>query len=177
MAAFLNRLGALAPGKVPKVNADKVDGITSADLMPGGNPPAGMTVRGNWALNGAADEWRRTSISFGYELSAAPDANYIQAGAASTAACPGSATNPEAAFGELCVYEDASSMNGNPTLDCIFSASSGFCDLADETGFGISQLSGAEWFAGGTWAVTEPFIIILAPEVTDGPTKVGDSAD
>ncbi len=30
MAAFLNRLGALAPGKTPVVNADRVDGLDSA---------------------------------------------------------------------------------------------------------------------------------------------------
>jgi hypothetical protein len=32
MAAFLNRLGALGPGKVPVVNADKVDGRDASDF-------------------------------------------------------------------------------------------------------------------------------------------------
>ncbi len=32
MAAFLNRLGALGPGKTPVVNADKVDGRDASDL-------------------------------------------------------------------------------------------------------------------------------------------------
>jgi hypothetical protein len=32
MAAFLNRLGALGPGKVPVANADKLDGFDSADF-------------------------------------------------------------------------------------------------------------------------------------------------
>jgi hypothetical protein len=32
MAAFLNRLGALGPGKTPVVNADKLDGLTSSQL-------------------------------------------------------------------------------------------------------------------------------------------------
>lgn len=32
MAAFLNRLGALAPGKTPVVNADKVDGLHASGL-------------------------------------------------------------------------------------------------------------------------------------------------
>lgn len=32
MAAFLNRLGALAPGKVPKVNADRLDGYDAEEL-------------------------------------------------------------------------------------------------------------------------------------------------
>jgi hypothetical protein len=33
MAAFLNRLGALAPGKVPVVNADRVDGLDSTEFL------------------------------------------------------------------------------------------------------------------------------------------------
>ncbi len=33
MAAFMNRLGALAAGKTPVVNADKLDGLDSTDLL------------------------------------------------------------------------------------------------------------------------------------------------
>ncbi|MGH6691741.1 MAG: hypothetical protein ACREF4_13805, partial [Gammaproteobacteria bacterium] len=33
MAAFMNRLGALAPGKTPVVNADALDGMDSTDLL------------------------------------------------------------------------------------------------------------------------------------------------
>ena len=33
MAAFLNRLGALGPTKVPVVNADRLDGLDSSDLL------------------------------------------------------------------------------------------------------------------------------------------------
>ncbi len=36
MAAFMNRLGALAPGKVPVVNADRLDGLDSTDFVQGG---------------------------------------------------------------------------------------------------------------------------------------------
>jgi hypothetical protein len=32
MAAFMNRLGALGPGKIPVVNADKIDGLDSSAL-------------------------------------------------------------------------------------------------------------------------------------------------
>jgi hypothetical protein len=35
MAAFLNRLGALAPGKTPVVNADRLDGLDSTDFLLG----------------------------------------------------------------------------------------------------------------------------------------------
>ena len=47
MAAFMNRLGALAPGKTPVVNADRVDGYNSASLggitSEGGNTSVDIT--------------------------------------------------------------------------------------------------------------------------------------
>ena len=73
MAAFLNRLGALQAGKTPVVNADKLDGLDSADfaqpgpiveaiwgpLYPGNlNPPTSITGAGGVALiakNSAGD--------------------------------------------------------------------------------------------------------------------------
>ena len=173
MAQFLNRLGDLDGASTPSVNADKVDGIDAVNLMPGGNPPAGMTIRGVWVAIGAPGELVWQSYSFGYELSSAPTAIFRPAGSVANAACPGTATNPEAAFGNLCVYANAVSMSGAPDTDCIFSMNSDFCGLADPTGFGIATFGGAEdWFAGGTWAATEPLTIIIPlAEPTDGPTK------
>ena len=37
MAAFLNRLGALGPGKTPVVNANRLDGLDSTAFMPAGD--------------------------------------------------------------------------------------------------------------------------------------------
>jgi hypothetical protein len=51
MAAFLNRLGALAPGKTPVVNADRVDGLDSSAFLRASIadsitlPGAGFTAR------------------------------------------------------------------------------------------------------------------------------------
>jgi hypothetical protein len=44
MAAFLNRLGALAPGKVPKVNADRVDGRHANQLVRVADQQIGATT-------------------------------------------------------------------------------------------------------------------------------------
>ncbi|MGH2380887.1 MAG: S-layer homology domain-containing protein [Candidatus Limnocylindria bacterium] len=45
MAAFMNRLGALAPGKTPAVNADRLDGLDSDDFgVAGLRSDAGGTV-------------------------------------------------------------------------------------------------------------------------------------
>jgi len=43
MAAFMNRLGALAAGKIPVVNADKLDGLDSTDFL-----AAGLTQVTTW---------------------------------------------------------------------------------------------------------------------------------
>ncbi len=47
MAAFMNRLGALGAGKVPVVNADKLDGLDSTDLLSAGDIVT--TYSGPWA--------------------------------------------------------------------------------------------------------------------------------
>lgn len=52
MAAFLNRLGALGPGKTPVVNADRIDGLDSSDLM---LPEDILTYHfGDWQANGTS---------------------------------------------------------------------------------------------------------------------------
>jgi hypothetical protein len=53
MAAFLNRLGALGPGKTPVVNADKVDGQDASDFLGAGD----ITIpqRGPWERQGSDD--------------------------------------------------------------------------------------------------------------------------
>ena len=69
------------------------------------------TIQGNYAAglqaaNTNDDGW--DSISFGFELASAPQEHFLPAGAASTAQCPGTAVNPLAAPGHLCVYESQS---------------------------------------------------------------------
>ena len=53
MAAFLNRLGALGPGKSPVVNADKVDGQDASDFLGAGDIV--IPQRGPWVPFGADD--------------------------------------------------------------------------------------------------------------------------
>ena len=67
MAAFLNRLGALAPGKTPVVNADKVDGLTSSQFA-----RSDVTVTGHVSCGGsemiAADDTYTYNIQDGLLL-------------------------------------------------------------------------------------------------------------
>jgi hypothetical protein len=174
MAAFLNRLGSLDGSTPPSVNADQVDGVDATNLMPGGDPPYGMTIRGGFAMNGTSLKWE--SFSFGYELSQSPTPHYVPAGTASPVGCPGTATNPEADPGHLCIYEVSANVSGNPGFDCVFSPTSSSCGTAGRWGFGLAQNGDAGgWYAGGTWAVTEPLTIIFPfSEDEEPPAQVGD---
>lgn len=174
MAAFMNRLGALAPGKTPVVNADRVDGFHATDLVPGGNLPFGTTIRGVWAINGDAGDLVWQGYSFGYRLAFDPVPHFIPAGTIPPAACDGTASNPQADPGHLCVYEAPDNVGGNPDFDCVFDGKTDDCGTADRSGFAISQFgSGSDWFSGGTWAVTQGLSIILPLNEGDGRSPSG----
>ncbi len=53
----------------------------------------------------AAGGLANTSVSFVYALAAAPAINFVRQGAAAPAACTGNATFPQAAAGNVCIYE------------------------------------------------------------------------
>ncbi|HXV33515.1 MAG TPA: hypothetical protein VD769_05860 [Gaiellaceae bacterium] len=116
------------------------------------------TIQGNYAAglqagNTADDGW--DSISFGFELASAPQEHFLAAGSASTAQCPGSATNPQAAPGHLCVYESVSQNRGSVV---IFTGTTGAVNQASKWGAGVWLIPAAvgNAFSYGTWAVTAP---------------------
>ena len=154
MAAFLNRLGALAPGKTPVVNADRVDGIDSANLLPSGVLPGGRTVRGTFAIFGtSASQVAFAPISFPVRLSAAPTPHYIPLGGAVPAGCSGVPSAPGAAPGHLCVFESETTADND--FNCVFNPITFDCASASIYGFGVSQTGTvAGWSVGGSWAVT-----------------------
>jgi hypothetical protein len=122
--------------------------------------PAGKTVRGNWSVwahSVPAGLYVVSAIEFGFRLASAPTPNYLNAGAPATANCPGSVTNPQAAPGQLCVYESSSSnATQRRTCDpetalCLFASS-------NREGLGVAinaTATGTVW-AIGSWAVTAP---------------------
>lgn len=68
--------------------------------------PAGVTLRGNYALSlsAGADDLQRVFAPISFGFMAAVQARYVSA-AASVPECPGTAEFPDAAPGYLCVYE------------------------------------------------------------------------
>ncbi|MGH2446545.1 MAG: S-layer homology domain-containing protein [Candidatus Limnocylindria bacterium] len=147
MAAFMNRLGALGPGKDPVVDADKLDGLDSSALLPGGSPPSGTTLRGVYALS-TPDNIAYGSINFEAVLPAAPDTHWLAAASSSTTDCPGTVADPEAAPGHLCIYESNAFNIGIRLIET--STRWGAVLFIDQSAFGSSTHS------YGTWSVTVP---------------------
>jgi hypothetical protein len=132
-------------------------GIASTTL------PSGATLRGLFV----ADQWTDTpisagalvavtTISFPLSLSSPPVPHYLAPGDATSTDCPGSASDPEAAPGQLCVYASSS-----PST-----AFNVFANPADYAN-GPTSAYGTELIfhnnattnitqAGGSWAVTAP---------------------
>jgi hypothetical protein len=122
--------------------------------------PSGKTVKGVYVLSfDAAAGAGSTSFSFGALMPsapAAPPANFIDVGEGPTASCPGSPSNPQAAPGNLCVYE-AHESHTDPGAT-IFHPSSGITYQADPYGAGLWKTSVGTGRAEsyGTWAATAP---------------------
>jgi hypothetical protein len=134
-------------GRNGKNGANGLTGFTST-------LPAGKTEEGTWGAGVAAKSISYSSISFNIPLAAVPASTIIALGKPSTAACPGTVSNPQAASGNLCVYV-AREMH---------IAGLGVLDPNQEAGgpgadrFGaLLSIQGALTEAGsawGTWAVT-----------------------
>jgi hypothetical protein len=125
-----------------------------------GNPRT-LTMRGDWSVlfpAAAAGNQGSSSISFLRPLPSAPAvpvANVIAFGGAPTANCPGSINDPQAAPGQLCVYERE---RVNVSQVRPFNAGTGLVFVANNTGFGVAVMATAagQTFGYGRWAVTVP---------------------
>jgi Collagen triple helix repeat (20 copies) len=120
---------------------------------------SGKTLRGSYSIDftAAGAGSRGTSpIMFGFTLSAVPTANLIGVGGAATAACPGNAATPEAAPGNLCVYQKIVTNIG---FTCIANTGTTYlCGNAEKYGATVFTTATAAGIAQnvGSWAVTAP---------------------
>ena len=114
--------------------------------------PSGATLRGayTWAGRQATGFSPTTIISYQFPLPSSPALNVIDIGGGMTAECPGTSADPQAAPGNLCVYQ---TRNDSGTSVGAFNVIAGglfgavlFADLPDNTNFEFD----------GTWAVTAP---------------------
>jgi len=120
--------------------------------------PNGITVRGDYAIGrfdgGAADNgFSVDAVQFGFRFPAPLQGRVIRFGVAPPAQCPGTAANPEAQPGNLCVYEGSES--GAGLLGVYNSAAvEGLTDLDGAVLRVLSSVDGAVFYSIGRWAAT-----------------------
>jgi hypothetical protein len=135
----------------------------------GGTLPSEKTETGSWAFGENAGsnvpiEFRFVPISFSIRLTAALDASHVhfintageEEGAASTA-CLGTAAEPKATSGNLCVYTAELGTEPEPVNEAIHKAGeAGFLTStgASTAGAVLEILAEAKGIGYGTWAVT-----------------------
>jgi hypothetical protein len=118
-------------------------------------------VRGNFFMTDrAAASGSQTvdSLSFVYTLASAPTPHFITAGSVPPAGCPGTADNPQAASGQLCIYEKTISGPVGARGVCGLDIGGSSCPGSNRWGAGVYEIStGTGRFQSyGTWAVTAP---------------------
>ena len=118
--------------------------------FPEGDLPSGKTVRGAYYMAGsatAAGQLIDDSADYVFRMPTALQAHVIFFGSTPPAACPGSVFSPEAAPGQLCIYEETASNVGARGVSS-----------NRRTGFGLFAASAAAgtYYSDGTWAATAP---------------------
>jgi len=150
-----------------------VDGVPLQDLLPGGDLPGEATIRGVFALGGNEDAFLAHGVDFGYTLTGAPSAHYIEAAGSGVDACPGSAANPLADPGHLCIYETSRLAVKDGGVDVV--SGIGASNAASPFGFLLAvqpfNVTGPNPFVYGSWAVTAP-IVGAEPAPAPQPAEV-----
>jgi hypothetical protein len=166
MAAFMNRLGALGPGKAPVVNADKVDGLDSTSLMLGtATIRSGTTVTGYEYVSNAGlanDAFMtalvhlpaRAPVGLASALvNFAPDTHAED----DDATCTGTVSAPTAPAGKVCIYVDGQAYADNATGDGLAAAASAFGDRAFVVNFQANNpTAGQSVVLSFAWGYTAP---------------------
>jgi hypothetical protein len=126
--------------------------------FPDGDLPVGKTVRGDFIMGGydpVAGSGGRAAfgaISFGFRFATAPTPHVILAGDTAPPECPGTVAAPEAASGNLCIYE-GSFANRESVMCFSWDLNEG----ADRTGAVLRLLGSVDtgpFESNGTWAAT-----------------------
>jgi hypothetical protein len=122
--------------------------------------PSGLTLRGVYRVAGGqatapAGTLAADSLTFAMPLTFGPAAHIVLVGAAPPAQCPGTATAPSAAPGNLCVYEAAAV---NAAGQAMVDPSTNLLGEASRYGAAVLAVSNEPGFfvSTGTWAVTAP---------------------
>jgi len=146
-------------------------------IHPGESLPSEASETGTWSFSAATGTFAGAPISFPIPLSTvqvctgepshehaicASNAHFIEEGGTPPAECPGSATDPKAEPGNLCVYTTLFSGTTSLTVPHFIDSGFSFGGIENE---GVNRAGallffalaeGAAALAYGTWAVTAP---------------------
>jgi hypothetical protein len=164
--------GATGPqGPEGKAGAPGANGKEGEPWTAGGTLPSGKTLKGEWNISGTAtgaNALMAGSVSFALPLKEAPVKHYIRVEEAPPAGCTGSAEDPGAAKGNLCIFASQEEnalhefINRLPLPGVCALEKPGEClansleNTASPLGFGIETFSEEAGFVfvKGSWAVT-----------------------
>lgn len=167
--------GATGPTGVD--GAEGATGPTGSPWVPDNELPSGAKLTGSWSMGAIALEGTtnnpafpfRIPISFSIPLAAglpSTNAHWLKEGESGGEDCPGSAADPEAKAGHLCVYTTDESEQWNGELPLTNWSSIGGITKAGAPGTeaGVSTagaflnayIFGENAYAFGTWAVKAP---------------------
>ena len=114
---------------------------------------SGKTLRGSYAVTvPTSGQVARVGVPFEFALPAKPTVHRIPAGGPATTECPGSVESPQAAPGNLCVYEKTLT---NAKEVEIFDPTTGTPGCSQFGWYArIEATAASEGLSYGTWAVT-----------------------
>ena len=137
--------------------------------------PSGKTLTGVYSVTGVATQagqYFDSPISFGFRFAAAPTVVTVgfddTAGEAAAAGCPGTANEPKAAPGKVCLYEMGHDnvaaypvfveADGEPARVAGYKPPFGAYGTATQSGTiaEVYSASAGNLFNNGTWAATSP---------------------
>jgi hypothetical protein len=118
--------------------------------------PSGQSLQGAFANIGRAAGFGRigSAISFAIPLASPPIGHFIPVGGVAPAACPGTAAEPKAAPGHLCIYEGvASNVAFESFEDPVTGGTGSTTRTFGEEVVGFSAAAG-DYDSSGSWALT-----------------------
>ena len=118
-----------------------------------GTLPRGKTLTGDYRMTSASGNFVTDTQSFAFPLASKPSVHFVGIDATPPAQCPGTATSPKAAPGNLCVDAAAGSLSA--TAVDIFNPETNSGPDASPRGFSVAD-SESDSFSTGSWAVTAP---------------------
>lgn len=108
--------------------------------------PSGKTIKGAFYLKTTTI----STYSFAFSLPSVPIVHVRSFGSTASVECPGTAADPQAAPGNLCLYQS----NNSVASACVFATDDPLSSCTSATRFGFGASTSAEM--SGQWAVTAP---------------------